>query len=143
MAVRLPTATRNAATAAVAAQGLDLPSALTELDANVLGTRHILETGELGSQFQLMVNARSVTQSGGTNTVIISIRDTSNTANVLCTATVSQAAASTTYVVKGSWTNRPSWLTGDKTLAVYTSGGDGADDLIFKNVKLLTRTGGT
>jgi hypothetical protein len=123
---------------AIAEQGLNLPSALTEFDVTFAGTRRTLEAKDLGREFQISVRFREVAHAGGSNSYIFSIRDTSNTANILCTVTQA-ASGPANFESISSWTTRPSWLTGSKTLALYTSGGDGADDIIVRDATLRWR----
>jgi hypothetical protein len=126
---------------AIANQGLNLPAALTELDATEQGTRTAMNGSDVGIQVQISVNMRTVAHTGAANSIVVSIRDTSNTANVLATVTISSGAVGS-YVVRSNWANKPAWFTGDRTLAVYTSGGDGTDDFIFKNIQLRWKGGG-
>ncbi len=128
------------ATAGVTGQGLNLPSALTELDAAVLGTRQVMSASDLGIQVQIAATIRAISQNG-TNNIVVSIRDTAATGNVLASVTLT-FTANGTIAAKSGWITRPSWFTGDKTLAVYTEGGDGADDYIIKNVVLRWKGGG-
>lgn len=121
------------ATAPVADQGSNLPAAQTELDAGVQGTRALLEPSAISGQVQLMVNMR-VVKAGGSS-VTVSIRDTANTANVLATVTVPSGSVGT-QVAKSVWVPKPGWFSTDRTLAVYTAGGNGTGDVLFRNVTL-------
>jgi len=129
---------RSEATLDVANQGTNLPVALTELDSGVLGTRKLVESLDIGSQVQIVVTIRNMAATA--DTVTVSIRDTSNTANVLATVAVSIPASITTTSAKSTYAAKPAWLTGDKTLAVYTSHTGAATlDYIFKDVTLRQR----
>lgn len=125
------------ATAAVAEQGVALPDALTELDATFGGTRRTLSSQEIGREVQVTVRMRETTYSGGANTLMVSVRDTSNTANILASVTLAIGAVDN-YDAVGTWTAKPSWFQGNKTFAVYTSGG-GRDDYVFRDVTLRWR----
>lgn len=130
------------ATAAVAAQGLDLASALTEFDATWQGTRRTLTPLEGGREAQIAVRARKITSTAASS-VVISIRDTSNTANILASVTISSTnTANTNWEAVGTWTSVGTWFSTaspSKTLAIYTSGGNGADDWVFRDVTLKWR----
>jgi hypothetical protein len=129
---------RTVGAVSVAEQGLNVPAALTEWDVTFGGTRRTLETQDLGREFQISVRYREVAHTGGANSYVFSIRDTSNTANVLATVTQSVGAVGNFEAIS-TWTARPAWLTGTKTIAFYTSGGDGADDIIIRDVTLRWR----
>lgn len=49
---------------------------------------------------------------------------------------VSLAMVLTGVVNQSEYVSKPSWLTGNMTLGIYTSGGNGAADFIFKEVAL-------
>ena len=119
----------------IANQGLNLPVALTELDSATQGTRTIVEAADISAQVQIAVNMRVIVGAAATNPVV-SIRDTSNTANVLATVTTAGVTSATSSIVKSVWAAKPAWLTGDKTLAVYTQSGSGAADYVFKCIEL-------
>ena len=126
-----------------AEHGLNLPAAVTELDATFGGTRRTLTLEETGRQCMLSARFRCVALASPTTamTLRVSIRDTSNTANELCfaTAVINQSTVGN-YEAVGAWINFPTWwTTGNKTFAVYTSGGDGADDFIFRDISLKWR----
>lgn len=122
------------ATAGVTNQGLNLPAALTELDSAVQGTRMLIDCDDLPAQLALRYNFRSLATTS--LTIVISVRDVTNTANVL--ATVSQATnAIQNWLGQGAFAAKPGWCTGTQTVAVYTSGGNGAWDAIFKHVVLV------
>ena len=124
------------ATAGVGNQGLNLPAALTELDSAVQGTRMNVDCDDLPAQLRLRYNFRSL--AGTALTVVMSVRDVTNTANVL--TTVSQAVnAAQTWTGSGVLADKPVWCSGTQTVAVYTSGGNGAADFIFKHVILTGR----
>ena len=97
----------------------------------------LVESADIGNQVQIHVNARIVVVGAGT-TIVVSIRDTSNTANVLATVSFSGAVGGTLVVVS-TYAAKPVWLTGNKTLAVYTSGGNALADFIFKDVSLRSK----
>lgn len=123
------------ATAGVTAQGLNLPTALTELDAAVLGTRVNLNCDDLGGQVAMRYNMRNLTATA--RTIVISLCDTSNTANVLATVSISvTATAGVSYIGETAYAAKPGWCTGNKQIGVYTSGGNAAADYIFKRVAL-------
>jgi hypothetical protein len=129
---------RSEATAATAAQGLDLPQALTELDASVQGSRKLVEPLDVGSQVQIAVTVRNLAATADSLTV--SIRSTANTANVLATVTIAVPAAIGTITAKSVYTTKPAWFTADTTLGVYTSHTGAATlDYIFKDVTLRHR----
>ena len=72
----------------------------------------------------------------------VSIRDTANTDNILCLVR-SQSSAAGTVVNQSEYVSKPSWLTGNMTLGVYTAGGGGTPqeaDFIFKEVSLYHKT---
>lgn len=121
------------ATASVTGQGLNLPAALTELDSAVQGTRMLIDCDELPAQLALRYNFRSLATTA--LTIVISVRDVSNTANVLATASQATAAIQN-WVAQGAFAAKPGWCTGTQTVAVYTSGGNAAWDAIFKHVVL-------
>lgn len=122
------------ATAAVANQGQNLPAALTELDSAVQGTRLLIDCDDLPAQLALRYNFRALAATS--LTIVISVRDVTNTANVL--ATVSQAVNATqNWLGQGAYAAKPGWCTGTQTVAVYTSGGNGAWDGVFKSVQLI------
>jgi hypothetical protein len=122
------------ATAAVGNQGQNLPAALTELDSAVQGTRMLIDCDDLPAQLALRYNFRALAATS--LTIVISVRDVTNTANVL--ATVSQAVNATqNWLGQGAYSAKPGWCTGTQTVAVYTSGGNGAWDAIFKSIVLV------
>lgn len=131
---------RSDARSAIAGQGLNLAAALTELDnSNDKSSRKDLNPNMLGLEVSCSVKAFvDVLIIGGT--INVTIRDTSNTANVLCFRTFSAAnlGSNSGY---SAFENLPSWFTADTTLAVYTQGGDGAGDFVFSNVSIYTRAG--
>ena len=111
-------------------QGQNVPGALTELDATEGGSRMIVETADIGGQVQCHFTVR---MDVGGNVVTLSIRDTVDpTNNILCTASLASGVLGN-YVVKSSYVAKPAWLTGDKTIAVYMSGGNGSQDMIVKD----------
>lgn len=131
----------SAGTAAVAEQGLDLLLALTELDATFAGTRRTLAVTEGGREVQISVRGRKITSTAA-STVVVSIRDTSNTANVLATVSiVTTNTAGSNWEGVSTWAATPAWFTGaaSKNVAVYTSGGNGADDWVFRDITLKWR----
>jgi hypothetical protein len=119
---------------AVNGQGRNLPAALTELDAAVEGTRVTVNCDALGSRIALRYNIYSV--STRSLNLTLSVCDTSNTANVLATVTVAVSAAGN-YIDETPYSLKPSWCAGSKEVAVYTSGGNGSFDYIFKRVALI------
>jgi hypothetical protein len=124
------------ATAGVTNQGLNLPTALTELDLAVEGTRVVINCDDNGGQVALRYNMRNLT--GTARTIVISVLDTSNTANTLATVSLAvTATANVTYTGETAYAAKPSWCTGNKEIAVYTSGGNGAADYIFKRIGLI------
>lgn len=122
-----------------ATQGLNLPVALTEWDITFAGTRRTIETEDMGREFQLGVRIRSATYTAPANTLIFTVRDTSNTANILCTVTIVVGGVSLNFEGISVWAAKPSWLTGTKTLGLYTSGGDAVDDIIMRDATLRWR----
>lgn len=124
------------ATGAVVNQGTNLPLALTELDSAVQGTRVELNCDEIGDQVAMRYNMRNLTATA--RTIVISILDTSLTTNVLATVSINvTATANVTYTGETVYAAKPSWCTGTKQVGVYTSGGNGAADYIFKRVSLI------
>lgn len=122
------------ATGGVANQGLNLPAALTELDSATQGTRMLIDCDDLPAQLALRYNFRGLANTA--LTIDISVRDVSNTANVL--ATVSQPVnAVQNWLGQGAYAAKPGWCAGTQTVAVYTGGGNGAWDAIFKHVILV------
>lgn len=122
--------------AGVANQGLNLPAALTEFNSGIQGSQMLIDCDNLPAQLALRYNLRNLTATA--LTIVISVRDVSNTANVL--ATVSQAVTATanvTYLGQGALASKPGWCTGTKTVAIYTSGGNGAADYIFPHIILV------
>lgn len=121
-------------TASVANQGQNLPAALTELDGPTQGTRQRIDCDDLPARLALRYNFRSLAATS--LTIGISIRDVTNTANILASA--SQATNATrNWIGQGSFSTKPGWCTGTQTVAVYTDGGNGAWDSIFKHVILV------
>lgn len=123
------------ATAGVTNQGLNLPTALTELDAATEGTRIVVNCDDLGGQFAMRYNMRNLTATA--RTIVIQISDTSNTSNVLATASINvTATANVSYTGETAYAAKPAWCTGQKEIGVWTSGGNGAADYIFKRIQL-------
>lgn len=122
------------AVAVVVNQGSNLPLALTELDNAVQGTRLSLNCDDLGDRVAIRYNFRA--SQTAARTIVIDILDTSLTTNVLATVSVVKNAAGT-YTGESAYAAKPGWCTGVKQVAVYTSGGNGADDFIFKRIGLL------
>ena len=118
----------------VANQGSNLLAALTELDNAVQGTRIRLNCDDLGDQVAIRYNFRA--SQTAARTIVIDILDTSLTTNVLATVSVVKNALGT-YTGESAYAAKPGWCTGVKEVAVYTSGGNGADDFIFKRVDLI------
>ena len=123
-------------TAAVTNQGSNLPLAETELDSAVQGTRVSLNCDDLGGQVAMRYNMRAL--SGTARTITIKIADTSLTSNVLATVDVNTAGAAS-YTGETAYIAKPSWCTGVKQVAVYTSGGNGGLDYIFRRLALITK----
>jgi hypothetical protein len=124
------------ATAGVTAQGLNLPTALTELDAAVEGTRVVVNCDDLGGQLAMRYNMRNLTASA--RTIVIQINDTSNTSNVLATVAIPvTATANVTYTGETAYAAKPAWCAGNKEIGVWTSGGNAAADYIFKRIGLI------
>lgn len=123
------------ATAAVTNQGSNLPAALTELDSAVQGTRVVVNCDDLGDHVAMRYNLRVLTSSA--RTIVMSILDTSNTANVLATVSQAVTTANTTFTGESTYAAKPGWCTGSKEIAVYTSGGNAAADYIFKRIGLI------
>ncbi len=113
---------------------------LAEVDASTTGTRHILNAEETGVRYQLHVNA-NVTTAVADSTITISLRDVSNTANVLATVTFPTTATGP-QVVKSGWVTRPVWFTGDKTIAAYHRSNTGTPVIILKDATVRWKTGG-
>lgn len=126
---------RTVGAVAVAEQGLNVPAAVTEWDATFAGTRLIVNCDEVGPLVALAVNFREVAHAGGANSYQFSIRDTSNTANILASVTQS-ASGPANFQAVSAYAAKPAWAVGTKTLALYTSGGDGADDIILRSLAL-------
>jgi hypothetical protein len=122
------------ATAGVANQGLNLPAALTELDSATQGTRQLIDCDDLPSQLALRYNFRSLAATA--LTITLSVRDVTDTANILVSASQS-VNATQNWVGQGAFASKPGWCTGTQTVAVYTSGGNGAWDGIFKHIILV------
>lgn len=121
-------------TAAVANQGQNLPAALTEFDSATQGTRQFIDCDSLPAQLAVRYNFRALAATS--LTINISVRDVTNTANILASA--SQAVNATqNWIGQGSFSAKPSWCTGTQTVAVYTNGGNGAWDAIFKHIILV------
>jgi hypothetical protein len=124
------------ATVGVAAQGLNLPLAQTELDAAVLGTRVEINCDDIGGQVAMRYNMRNLTATA--RTIVIEILDTSLLSNVLATVSINvTATANVTYTGEIAYAAKPGWCTGVKQVAVYTSGGNGGADYLFKRVDLI------
>jgi hypothetical protein len=124
------------ATAGVASQGLNLPAALTELDSAVQGTRVVIDCDDLGGQFAMRYNVRNLTATA--LTIVIHINDTSNTSNVLASVSIPVAAtAGVTYTGETAYAPKPAWCAGNKEIGVWTSGGNGAADYVFKRIGLI------
>lgn len=123
------------AVAGVANQGLNLPAALTEFNSAIQGTRMQLDCDNLPAQLALRYNLRSIT--GTALTIDLSVRDTANTANVLATVSQLATGANTTFAGQGALAAKPGWCTGTQTVAVYTSGGNGAADYILPHLILV------
>ncbi|HXS99817.1 MAG TPA: hypothetical protein VN915_04030 [Elusimicrobiota bacterium] len=124
------------ATAGVTNQGLNLPAALTELDAAVEGTRVVINCDDLGGQFAMRYNVRNLTATA--LTIVVHINDTSNTSNVLAGVSIPVAAtANVSYTGETAYAAKPAWCTGNKEIGVWTSGGNGAADYIFKRIGLI------
>jgi hypothetical protein len=122
--------------------GLNLPSAQTELDATFQGTRRLLALDEMGREAQVSVRGRRIVGTG-TSTIVVSICQAGTPANVLCTVTITFPAApsniNSANIGVGAWTAKPGWLTAATTFAVYMSGGNGADDYVFRDITLKWR----
>lgn len=123
-------------TVAINTQGKNLPSALTELDIDVGGTRINMTNTMLGSKCSLHANVRI--EANANIFPRISLRDTSNTNNVFTTLRFNASAIGNSVTYNSTYISKPSWFTSSvfKVLAVYTEGGDGAADFIFKNITL-------
>ncbi|MDX6770961.1 MAG: hypothetical protein SF051_15620 [Elusimicrobiota bacterium] len=122
------------ATAVVGNQGQNLPTALTEFDRTVQGTRMQIDCDDLPARLALRYNFRS---SAATSlTIGISVRDVTNTSNILVSASQS-VNATQTWLGQGSFATKPGWCTGTQTVAVYTDGGNGTWDAIFKHIVLV------
>jgi hypothetical protein len=132
------------AAAAVAAQGAALTTTLTEMDATFQGSRITVAADELGPQFQIVFTGRVLT-SVNNSTVSLSIRDTSNIANILAfnnTAHTFSSAAVGNFTLAPTWVTRPPWLTGTKTLAVYMQASSGTTVAIVVRKALIRWKGG-
>lgn len=115
-------------------QGSNLPAALTEFDSAVQGTRMMIDCNALPALLGLRYNFRS--SAATALTIVMSVRDVANTANTLATASQAVNAAQT-WVGQGTLAAKPAWCTGTQTVAVYTSGGNGGADFIFKHIILV------
>jgi carbon monoxide dehydrogenase subunit G len=129
----------------LAAGGLDLPLAQTELDATFQGTRRLLDLLETGREAQVAVRGRRIAGTG-TTTMVVSICEAGTPANLLCSVTITFAAAASNITSAnagvGSWTAIPAWFSAAKTVAVYTQvtvGGAGTDDYVFRDITLKWR----
>lgn len=122
------------ATGSVANQGQNLPTALTELDAATQGTRMQIDCDDLPAQLAIRYNFRALQTTS--LTIGISVRDVTNTANILASASQSVNAIQN-WLGQSSYAAKPGWCTGTQTVAVYTDGGNGAWDAIFKHVVLV------
>lgn len=123
------------ATAGTANQGLNLPAALTELNSAVQGTRMLIDCDDLPAQLALRYNIRGLTAANLTLT--LSVRDATNTANVLVSVSQAVSAANATYVSQGAFASKPAWCSGRQTIAIYTQGGNGSADYIFNHIVLV------
>lgn len=123
------------AVAGIANQGLNLPAALTEFNTGIQGSRMRIDCDNLPAQLALRYNLRSIT--GTALTIVISVRDTTNTANVLATVSQLATGANTTFTGQGALAAKPGWCTGTQTIAVYTSGGNGGADYILPHLILV------
>lgn len=122
------------ATAGVTNQGLNLPTALTELDGPTQGTRVQVDCDELPAQLALRYNFRTLQVTS--LTIGLSVRDVTNTANILASANQSVNAVQN-WLGVSAYAAKPAWCTGTQTVAVYTDGGNGALDAVFKQIQLL------
>jgi hypothetical protein len=129
---------RTDATASVANQGAGLPSNLTELDTSIKGTRKLIDASDLQDNIQCHASGQTITASEPT-TITVTIRDTTDTTNILCTLSFG-ASQGTNFAVKSNFATKPSWFAGNKILGVYTSGGDGAINLIFSDVSIRSKS---
>lgn len=123
------------AVAGVTNQGLNLPAALTEFNSAIQGTRTRIDCDNLPAQLALRYNLRAIT--GTALTIVISVRDTTNTANVLATVSQLATGANTTFTGQGALAAKPGWCSGTQTVAVYTSGGNGGADYIMPHLILV------
>jgi len=124
-------------TTAVTNQGSNLPAALTEIDAAVQGTRLLIDPSDIGDNVKCSVNAR-VVNSGAGLTINVSLRDASNTSNVLCWTTFSGTTTGTN-LVSSTYSSKPSWFISAMNLTSYSQSGNGAADFIFKDISLIHR----
>jgi hypothetical protein len=129
----------------LAAGGLDLPLVQTELDATFQGTRRLLALDETGREAQVAVRARRVAGTG-TVTMVVAVCQAGTPSNVLCSVTITFAAASSNITSAnagvGSWTAMPAWFSTAQTVAVYTTvtvGGATTDDYVFRDITLKWR----
>ncbi|MDP3543632.1 MAG: hypothetical protein Q8T11_14270 [Elusimicrobiota bacterium] len=121
--------------AGVINQGNNIPAALAEFNAAIQGTRMNIDCDDLPARLALRYNLRAIT--GTPLTIILSVRDTSNTANVLVTASQATTGAGTSYQGQSAFTAKPGWCTGTQTVAIYTSGGNGGADFILPHLLLM------
>ncbi|MDX6769935.1 MAG: hypothetical protein SF051_10410 [Elusimicrobiota bacterium] len=124
------------ATGVIANQGQNLPAALTELDAPTQGTRMLIDCDDLPARLALRYNFRTI--QAANLTIIMSVRDVTDTNNVLVSASQSVNAIQN-WTGAGAFSDKPVWCAGTQTVAVYTSGGNGARDMIFKQLGLVGR----
>lgn len=123
------------AVAGVNNQGNNIPAALTEFNAAIQGTRMTINCDDLPAQLALRYNLRAIT--GTALTIVLSVRDTSNTTNVLATASQATTGANTSYQGQSAFAAKPGWCTGTQNIALYTSGGNGAADFILPHLLLM------
>jgi hypothetical protein len=123
---------------AAATSNTNLLAALTELDTTNFVARRSISNTDIGNNVSCVVNVRRTsTQGGATVTINVSIRDTANTANVLCdvSSTTSNAAVAT-YTNNSAYVAKPAWFNAETVLGVYTQNGDGTADFGFRYIAL-------
>ena len=124
------------ATSALTNQGRNLPSGETELDQTYDGCRVTLNCDDLGDQVAMRYNMRNFTARA--RTITIKITEAGNTANVLAFVDIDvTATANVTYTGEIAYAPKPAWCVGTKQISVYTAGGNGSDDFIFKRIGLI------
>ena len=128
----------------IANQGLNLPAALTLLDLNNNGSCYNIDfDNDIGSELKCEVMQRIAVAAAGL-VINVSIRDLNNISgnSNLCERRMQGAVVgSALNMTNGTrvWFNKPSWFNGNKTICVFTAGGNAAADFGFSYINLWTR----